>query len=247
MSISQENIEFERMTVRVLRGTERRAVSKWERQGWRIVSHHQGRLQTEITFQRPKKKMNVRVIALIAGVAAVLLVPVIVFGTLNEDRSGEAGEATSTPSRTDSAQAGELEPTKSADIAVDEVVTVENNAEFAALLDVADTCDSSVAVFAEKYRGRSVEFDGHIGALAPHGSATTRYDILVGPGDFDENSVRGPTFQLRDVNTTSDLHVTGDVPDSIGPGSNVHLVAQVDRYEAGSCLLLLEPVQMSFR
>ena len=35
-----------------------------------------------------------------------------------------------------------------------------------------------------------------------HGDYDTRYDILIGPRDFDETYVRGPAFQFRDVNTS---------------------------------------------
>jgi hypothetical protein len=46
-----------------------------------------------------------------------------------------------------------------------------------------------------------------------HEGYTTRYDILITYGDYSEtHSNGGPSFQFRDVNITSDLNLTGDVP-----------------------------------
>jgi hypothetical protein len=49
------------------------------------------------------------------------------------------------------------------------------------------------------------------------------------------------------VNTISDLRYTGNVPDTIGVGTNLHITAQIDEYEPNSCLFLLEPVETAFR
>lgn len=125
-------------------------------------------------------------------------------------------------------------------------MTVENNPELAALLAGSD-CEDSIAQFAAKYRGRTIEFDGNIAAMAKHGNHDTRYDILVVAGDYGATN-RGPNFQFRDVNTTSDLHYTGDVPDTIGQGTNLHVVAEVGDYEGPrTCLFVLRPVSTAVR
>ena len=92
-----------------------------------------------------------------------------------------------------------------------------------------------------------VTFDGNVGAVNPHEDAATRFDILIGAGDFNENSQPGPAFQFRDVNTTSDLHYAGQTPDALAAGQNVRVSAELGEYEATSCLLLLEPTETSFR
>lgn len=132
--------------------------------------------------------------------------------------------------------------------APEEVLTIESNVDFAALLSLTDYCSDSVATFSAEHEGDTIAFDGNIGALNKHGDASTRYDILVGAGDFSETSQPGPAFQFRDVNTSSDLHFTGsDIPDSIGPGINLRITATVGEFESNSCLLLLDPVSTQVR
>ncbi len=125
---------------------------------------------------------------------------------------------------------------------------VKTSKDLAALLKVGDNCASSVATFATKYAGRDIEFDGSITALLPHGSYKTRYDIGIGAGDKGDNTAFGPTFQFQNVNTTSDLHYVGAVPDNIGVGTKLHIVAEVGEYEGdNTCLFQLTPVSTKVR
>lgn len=243
-----EEITYETNTVRAIRGTESRTVAKWESDGWELVSQKSGKLQTEITFRRPKKKTRWVPWALGGGVLAIALALIIIFGVIGE-RDAAPSAAPSEPSVTTSeaaspeATATEAEPTEEADVAL----TAENNAELAALLALSDYCDPSIAAFANAYRGQTIAFPGYIGALAPHDGATTRYDILIGAGDFSETSAPGPAFQFHDVNTTNDLNFAGAVPDTIGVGTNLNVTAEVGTYEASSCLFLLDPISTAVR
>lgn len=127
-------------------------------------------------------------------------------------------------------------------------ITVADNSDFASLVALTDTCSPEIARFAETYSGRTVKFDASIDALANHGNYKTRYDILISYGDFSETTSTGPSFQLRDVNTVSDLGITGDNEhDTIGVGDNITLTATVDRYVEQQCLLLLKPISTVFR
>ena len=141
----------------------------------------------------------------------------------------------------------ELESAPSADsdeeVVAEQVLTAENNADLASLLAVTDYCSDVVVDFAAKYEGAFIAFDGNIGAMNNHGDSSTRYDMLIGAGDFSETSQPGPSFQFRDVNATSDLHLTGaDIPDTIGVGDNLIIKAKVGNYESASCLFLLDPI-----
>ena len=128
-----------------------------------------------------------------------------------------------------------------------QVLTVSNNKEFAALRKLGDNCSSKIGKFADKYSGRTIKFDGSIGAMNQHESYATRYDILIDFGD-DGRATRGPSFQFRDVNTTSDLHYKdSNIPDAIGRGDNLRITARVDEFNSNQCLLLLEPVSTGFR
>lgn len=254
-----DGVEYETQTVRAVRGMESRTVAKWEARGWEVVSQSQGRLQTEITFRHPKQKTNWRMFAIGGAVIAALLIGIIVNGVIREQNDARAAndpapvsteepaDAAPSDEPADDAPTEEPTPSPSSDAADDAALTLETSSELAALLTLTDYCDSSIAAFAESHSGRTISFDGNIGAMNNHEGATTRYDILIGAGDYSETSQPGPSFQFRDVNITNDLHLTGDVPDMIGVGDNLHFTAEIDRYEASSCLLLLEPIQTSVR
>ena len=105
---------------------------------------------------------------------------------------------------------------------------------------------AAIASFASKYRGRTIEFDGNISAMQPHENYDTRYDILMTAGDFSTTTSSGPNFTFRDVNATSDMHWIGDNPGTIGPGTNLHIVAEVGDYD-DHCLFHLKPVSTQVR
>ncbi|WP_282848208.1 DUF4839 domain-containing protein [Microbacterium oxydans] len=127
-------------------------------------------------------------------------------------------------------------------------ISADNNAEFDAILASSDYCSSEIAAFADSHSIATIEFDGNIGAMNNHDGASTRYDILIGAGDFDPNSQPGPAFQFRDVNITSDLALTGDnIPDTIGVGQNLHITAVVMEFDVDTCLFELAPVETRVR
>lgn len=131
--------------------------------------------------------------------------------------------------------------------AADVALTVKNSKSFAALLKVGDYCDESVAAFANDEAGKTIEFDASIAAMSNHDGYSTRYDILVAPGNKGPESSTGPAFQFRDVNI-ADLNLQGsDVPDTIGVGDRIRVVALVGEYNPDQCLLFLEPVSTTFR
>jgi len=248
--MSDDGVKYEMKTVRALRGTEARVIAKWEKEGWELVSQTPQKLQAEIVMRRAKAAASRRTIVLVGSLVLVVIGAIVTGVILEQGPDGtptssdaaitaEAPTATGTP----------LEEPATTDASDDaaEVITPETNPDFTALLALGDYCDASVAAFAEQYKGQSVSFDASIGAMNTHDGASTRYDILLGAGDFSETTSPGPAFQFRDVNTTSDLHLAGDVPDSIGVGANLRVTARVDRYEPSSCLVLLDPVETSFR
>ncbi|WP_185022885.1 DUF4839 domain-containing protein [Curtobacterium sp. PhB115] len=228
-----------------VRGLEARTIAKLEQDGWEIMSQTQGRLQSEIRVRRATKPLSRRTLAIGGSVVAALAVVIVLGATgVFGDESGDASVAASAsasvsapaPAPSESAQAQTDEPT---DIAV---LTGGSNQDLADLLQLTNTCDPSIGRFADEYAGRTVSFDGSIGAMNLHGSASTRYDILIGAGDYSTTESDGPAFQFRDVNTVADLHYVGDTPGTIGVGTNLTVTATVGEYEPQTCLFLLEPV-----
>ncbi|MGY1808008.1 DUF4839 domain-containing protein [Blastococcus sp. SYSU D00669] len=257
---ADDDAQYEFKSVRAVRGTEARTIAKWQKAGWEIDTQSQGSLlRTELTFRRVKPKAHWRLLALAVGV--VLLVVIIVIGVVTENQSeGGTSELAASPTQAEAAPSerlsadstqepqaieSEAAPTQSA---TEEILTAENNEELAALLEVSDPGGAAVAAFASKYQGRTIEFDGNIASMLNHGEYETRYDILVGAGDFSETAMTGPYFQFRDVNITNDLHLTGsNIPDFIGRGDNLHIIARVVEYDSNSQLFLLEPISTEVR
>ncbi|WP_066462973.1 DUF4839 domain-containing protein [Sanguibacter suarezii] len=242
-----DDVKYELKTVRTIRGTEARTTAKWEKDGWEFVTQNQGALQTQINFRRPKAKTPWRLLAVSGGGVLLLIILAVTIGAIQ----GEDDSPKPTTSPTESAVAPSEQPTvepEPSEPAEEDVLTVENNEDLATLLAGPDQ-GPAVEEFAAKYKGRVIEFDGNIGAMAPHGDAKTRYDILISYGDYSEtHSSGGPNFQFRDVNTTYDLHLTGaNIPDSIGVGDNIRIAAQVGEFNADSLLFYLEPISTQFR
>ena len=125
-----------------------------------------------------------------------------------------------------------------------ENLTVENCPDLAALLALRDPGDPSVSAFASKYSGQVIEFDGCVMNMQHHGDFNTRWDVLLGAGDYDENSALGPNFRLTDV-AFYEMNVSGG--DSVYAGLNVHVVAEVGGYNSSSQLFELEIISMTIR
>lgn len=131
--------------------------------------------------------------------------------------------------------------------AEEEVLSVNNCEELAALLSLKDEFDPSIAEFASKYQGRTIEFDGNVAYVSPHEGYSTRFDYLIYAGDYSETTVSGPSFQFEDVNYY-DLHLEGDnIPGTFGVGLNIHVIAEIEEYDSGSGLFKLTPVEIRMR
>lgn len=129
----------------------------------------------------------------------------------------------------------------------DEILTADNNADLARLLAIKDESDPFIQEFANKYRGRTIEFDGNVTAMANHDDYNTRYDILLGCGDYDANSQQGPNFKFKNVNA-SDLDLdTLFMEEVIRVGVNVHVVAVVGDYNYNNTLFELKPISVTTR
>ena len=129
----------------------------------------------------------------------------------------------------------------------DEILTVENCPELANILSMKADHDQAYADFANKYKGRTIKFDGSVYAMALHGNYTTRYDILIGACNFDPNSFTGPSFKLEDVNYYDLGLDTLYVEDEIWVGINITIVAKVGKYDSYRYLFYLDPISVKGR
>lgn len=65
-------VKYETRSVQTVRGTEKLMISKWEKDGWELVSQNPGKLRTELVFRRPKPPFQWKPLAIIGGVLVVL-------------------------------------------------------------------------------------------------------------------------------------------------------------------------------
>jgi hypothetical protein len=211
--MADDDVRYEVKTVQAIRGTEARSIAKWEKAGWELVDQSQGTLRTALNFRRPKPKVPWVLIAVAAGVVLLLAIGGGIASALQGGDDKAAKPTTSASKPTVSAGPSspvtpKPEASSSATSAADQVLTVANNKEFAALLRLGDYCDDSIGRFADKYQGKRIEFDGSIANMMNHGSYQTRYDILIGPGNKGADTGIGPAFKFDNVNIY-DLNLAG--------------------------------------
>ncbi len=159
----------------------------------------------------------------------------------------EADEETYPEETEEETEADVSDDTKDESDDDEEILTVENCEELAEILSIKDSLCDEYINFAEKYEGRTIEFDGHIDYLVNHGDYKTRYDILVTAGDYDPDSQIGPVFKFEDVGI-SDLNLQGEAfENEIKVGQNAKIRAKVDNFNEISELFFLQPVSLKER
>jgi hypothetical protein len=128
-------------------------------------------------------------------------------------------------------------------------ITAQNNPEFAALLNITNTSDPTIKAFAEKYKNKTIEFDGNLSNILPDErySNSLYLAVLVGAGDYSETTSRGPNFHFENVNPSS-FGISGTYfPEYATQGHNVHIVAKVRVYDTLQELLRLDPISVTAR
>ncbi len=163
---------------------------------------------------------------------------VIKYHTFPEEENNDADEEDIEQDKNNTDETGSKEEV---------VLTVNNCQELQAILSNKAEIDESYSSFAEKYKNRTIEFEGRIDYLVNHEDYTTRYDILVSAGDYDENHQIGPTFKFEDVGASNLGLKTLYLEDEIKVGMNVKIVAKVVKFDSNSGLFFLNPVAVTKR
>lgn len=160
-----------------------------------------------------------------------------------EESTTETTVETTTTEETETTE--QLETTESE--AEKDILNIDNCKDLASILAVKDNFDPSIKAFASKYEDSVIEFDGNVSYLSKHDGYDTRYDILVYAGDYNENSVVGPSFQFNDVGVYDLKLDTLFLEDIIHTGVNIHIVAKVMDFDENSGLFRLEPISVVVR
>ena len=241
-----DEIKYEYKTVRTVRGTANVVISKLQKNGWELVEQEQGTLRSALSFRRPKKPQPWLLISTAVAVLVILAVVIGVASALSDEGETKDEPDTATAAASEKPSATPTPTPTAVKSATTEVITPQNNPEFAALLK-ADTCDDANMDFATRYEGRTVAFNGSIVHMATYGDDATRYDFLLGPGDKGPKTTVGPAFKYEDVNIY-DLKLIGkEIPATLGEGDKFRFVAEVREVNAVQCLFYLDPVSTAVR
>ena len=122
------------------------------------------------------------------------------------------------------------------------IITVENNSEFQTLLQSED--QSIITDFVQKYKGKTIEFDGNFADLA---KVKSKYDILIHSGDYYPDEATGPNFKFIEINLISNPVFKPFNGENVRKGQNVHIKAKVGAYNATQDLIYLSPIEVSPR
>lgn len=141
----------------------------------------------------------------------------------------------------------EVKDNSSAEKPEEEILTIDNNKDLAEILSTKDESSPLFKEFAQKYAGRTIEFDGNTAYVSKYKNYDTRFNYLIFAGDYSTTTFSGSEFQFRNVNYY-ELHLTGDnIPDPFGAGHNIRITAKVVEYDEDPGLFLLEPVSIEMR
>ncbi|MFE5300062.1 DUF4839 domain-containing protein [Streptomyces sp. NPDC056632] len=242
-----DEIKYEYKTVQTVRGTDSLVISKMQKDGWELMERGQGRLRSTLEFRRPKKPLPWLLIGAAAAAFVTLAIVIGVAAALSDEDEKTDGADRSTAAASEKPSTAPSPTTaEPAEPAATEVITPQNNPEFARLLK-ADSCSEANLNFATRYKGKTIGFNGSIVDMAPHGNYKTRYDFLLGPGDEGPNTAVGPNFKYEDAGI-SDLKLTGKkIPATVGEGDKFHFVAVVGEFNTPQCLFFLDPVSTEIR
>lgn len=124
-------------------------------------------------------------------------------------------------------------------------ITVENSPEFSKVVSEPDYTSSVIEEFVKDNEGKNVEFDGCIINIANAENYSTRYDILISAGDYEDEETAnpGPMFKFKNVNR-EDMHFTGE---GLSVGQNINIVAEIDSFNSDQGIFFLLPTKVSER
>lgn len=123
--------------------------------------------------------------------------------------------------------------------------TVENSADFAALMSITDQTDAeTIKQYVSSHLGTVVEFDGCVGLMMHHANYNTRFDVAIFNGDYDGSRLYGPIFAFENVNFL-DMNVSGT--DTVAEGMNFRIAGEIKGFNEEGCYIILDPVSMILR
>ncbi|GGE32099.1 DUF4839 domain-containing protein [Streptococcus himalayensis] len=160
------------------------------------------------------------------------------------DSSSSSKENTSTSASSKESTSSKSEPsTSEPEKPAEENITAANNPDFAAILTTEDPL--TISTFVEKYKDKTVEFDGHVALLTHHENKKYYFDILIYAGDYQgpDVGVPGPAFQFYRIYAKSSAF---SKLDGLQAGQNIHIKARIASFTQGE-VFRLDPLEITPR
>ena len=168
---------YETTEVKAIRGTESKAIANKQQEGWELVSQHQGRMRTTLSFRRPKPPTPWKMWTTIGGAGIILASIITVGALLEEDGASSAAEDTATASTEQPSLAppsgDDDDPTASADLMICETKSGGDPCKF-----------GQTAIYTDTVRAGEMKVEITVGApieFTPSESATTLNDWPLQP------------------------------------------------------------------
>lgn len=129
-----------------------------------------------------------------------------------------------------------------------EVITIDNNADFAEIMSIKGDNDPKFDEFAKKYMYKTIEFDGNIIFFQKHPNKKTRYDVMFMGGNYiDADTFNpGPTFRVQDVGMY-ELAKYSSAPEYIKVGLNGHYKFKIVGYRSDSAIFEVQIEEIKYR
>lgn len=171
--MSSKEPRYEITEIKAFPGTESKAITSKQQEGWELVSQQHGRVRTTLSFRRPKPPVPWKMWATVGGVG-VILGSIITVGALLEDDAPSAAENTATSSTEQPSLAGlEDDPTSVPDLTVCETGPLTRSCKF-----------GQTAVYSDTVRGGEVKLEITVGEpveFTPSEAASVALDRPIQP------------------------------------------------------------------
>ena len=129
-----------------------------------------------------------------------------------------------------------------------ELITIDNNADFAEIMSLKSDNNPKFDEFAKKYMYKTIEFDGNIIFFQKHPNKKTRYDVMFMGGNYiDADTFNpGPTFRVQDVGMY-ELAKDSSAPEYIKVGLNGHYKFKIVGYRSDSAIFEVQIEEIKYR
>jgi len=186
---------YESKTVKVLRGTEGRSITKWEKDGWELVDQATGTARSTLTFRKAKRPVPVRALAIggasVVAVAAIVTGGVLLFGggDGSEEQASSpsavtTGNPTTAPSATTAASSTPPSATTDAAEGTDGSTAPVTDTTVDVLLDRLNSAGLGGIAVGDRFRVTGQLFESDAWGVGATGEYSVYFEAAGGADDL---------------------------------------------------------------